>query len=146
MPVSLRSRFWTHALTAVAAAWLFAMAPAATAQAPAKEAGPEEVCKACHAEAFNTFAASKHGMKADHRTPANAGGCLMCHGQGALDHAAKGGGKGVGGVINPGARTVSASTKNNICLTCHQGDSRRMHWQSSVHAGRDVAGLHADLD
>jgi len=106
--------------------------------APGKES-PEEICKACHVESFNTYAGSRHSMKADARTPANRGGCLVCHGDGALEHAKKGGGRGVGGVINPGSKSVSADTKNGICLTCHQGDPARLHWQASVHAGRDVA-------
>ena len=63
------------------------------------------------------------------RAPANRGGCFTCHGAGALEHAQKGGGKGVGGVLNPARRRVSASAKNDICLTCHQG-GKRVHWSS----------------
>jgi len=105
--------------------------------APGKES-PEETCKACHLEFFDTYAASKHGTKADQRTPANRGGCLVCHGDGALEHAKKGGGRGVGGIINPGSKTLSADAKNGICLTCHQG-GKRIHWQTSTHANRNVA-------
>lgn len=120
-------------------AWLALTAPHLAAQpAPGKES-PEETCKACHLEFFNTYSASKHGTKADQRAPASRGGCLACHGDGALEHAKKGGGRGVGGIINPGSKTLAAAAKNSICLTCHKGDPRRLHWQASVHAGRDVA-------
>src|SRR6188768_1049711 len=63
--------------------------------ATTKESAPEDTCKACHEPHFNSYAASKHGTKADSRTPANRGGCFTCHGAGALEHAQKGGGKGV---------------------------------------------------
>jgi len=106
--------------------------------APGKES-PEETCKACHLDYFNTYTASKHGTKADLRTPANRGGCLVCHGDAALEHAKKGGGRGVGGIINPGSKTMAADAKNGICLTCHQGDPQRLHWKSSVHASQDLA-------
>jgi len=129
----VRDVFLLSALLLLAGAHDIAAQPA-----PGKES-PEEVCKACHQEPFSSYSSSKHGTKADLRAPANRGGCLVCHGEGALEHAKKGGGRGVGGIINPGSKTVSADTKNGICLTCHQGDTARLHWQASVHAGRDVA-------
>jgi DmsE family decaheme c-type cytochrome len=107
--------------------------PAAT-----KEPAPEDTCKACHEPHFNSYAASKHGTKADPRAPANRGGCFTCHGAGALEHAQKGGGRGVGGVVNPASKTLSATAKNDICLTCHQG-GKRIHWSTSTHASRDVS-------
>jgi DmsE family decaheme c-type cytochrome len=96
------------------------------------------VCKACHEPYFNTYTTSKHGTKTDARAPAAKGGCVACHGQGALEHAAKGGGKGVGGVINLSSKAVPAAAKNQICMTCHQG-GKRIHWPTSTHAARDVA-------
>jgi DmsE family decaheme c-type cytochrome len=129
----------SHAFRIAAmAGLLFAAASSPAARAAQTAASPEEICKACHLEAFNTFAASKHGTRADARAPASQGGCIACHGQGSIEHAQKGGGRGVGGVINPGSRTVAAEARNAICLACHQG-GKRIHWQSSLHATRDVA-------
>jgi DmsE family decaheme c-type cytochrome len=112
-------------------------APAKDAPAPAQESS-DAICKACHEPYFNTYAASKHGTVKDARAPASKGGCVACHGQGALEHAAKGGGKGVGGVLNLGSKTVPAETKNAVCMTCHRG-GKRIHWSTSTHAARDVA-------
>lgn len=100
-------------------------------------ASPEETCKGCHLESYNTYVGSKHSVKGDSRTPANRGGCLVCHGDGALEHAKKGGGRGVGGIVNPASKTLSAEAKNGICLTCHQG-GKRIHWAGSTHATRDT--------
>ena len=126
-----RALLWLSALMLLAGT-------AATAQAQPGKASPEETCKACHAEYVNTYALSKHSVKTDGRTPANRGGCLACHGDGALEHAKKGGGRGVGGIINPGSKTLAADDKNAICLTCHQG-GKRMQWSTSLHANRDTA-------
>ena len=92
--------------------------PRSDAQQTAPKESPEETCKACHEPYFNTYLTSKHGTKADARTPANKGGCFTCHGAGALEHAQKGGGRGVGGVVNPASKTLSATAKNDICLAC----------------------------
>jgi len=123
----------------VCAVWLLAGAQQLAAQpAPGKES-PEEICKACHVEKYDSFVASRHGVKTDSRTPASRGACVVCHGDSALEHAKKGGGRGVGGIVNPGSKTMAADAKNRICLACHQGDPKRTHWQASVHAGRDVS-------
>jgi len=112
--------------------------PAALAQPVPGKASPEEVCKGCHLDYFNGYAASKHSTKADGRTPANNGGCLACHGDAALEHAAKGGGRGVGGVLGFNDRKVPAQAKSAVCLNCHQG-GKRIHWASGTHANRDVS-------
>jgi DmsE family decaheme c-type cytochrome len=128
-----------RALGMLGAALLFLVAsPAALSQPVPGKASPEEVCKGCHEDRFNGYATSKHGTKADERAPASQGGCLACHGDAALEHAAKGGGKGVGGVLGFNDRKVPAETKNNVCLTCHQSGAR-INWQLSSHANNDVA-------
>jgi len=107
--------------------------------ATVQAAGPgPEVCKNCHVSQAETYQGSKHSTKTDARTPANAGACSTCHGDGT-EHVKAGGGRGVGGIKNPGGKTMPPSEKNATCLTCHQSDPRRIHWQASVHAGRDVA-------
>ena len=117
---------------------LAAVERAETQPAPAKDPSPEDTCKACHQPYFDSYAASKHGTKADARAPANRGGCFTCHGAGALEHAQKGGGKGVGGVLALGSKAVSSDAKNAVCLGCHQG-GKRLHWSSGTHANRDVS-------
>jgi DmsE family decaheme c-type cytochrome len=109
----------------------------ASAQVPGAPV-PVEVCAACHKASYETYLSHRHGMKTDARTPAARGGCETCHGDGAA-HVKAGGGRGVGGIRNPGSKTLAADAKNSVCLTCHQGDPNRLHWLSSTHAGRDVA-------
>jgi DmsE family decaheme c-type cytochrome len=118
--------------------WLLAWTQPLSAQPAPGKASPEEVCKNCHLDYFNGYAASKHGTKADPRAPASQGGCLACHGDNALEHAKKGGGRGVGGVVGFRDPKVSAEAKNGACLACHQG-GKRIHWASSAHATRDTA-------
>ena len=117
----------------------FLLAVAGTEVASAQQASPEETCKGCHEDYVAGYAATKHAVKADARTPASKDSCLTCHGQGALEHAKQQGGKGVGGIVGFNDPKISAETKNATCLGCHQGDARRIHWKDSVHAGRDVA-------
>ena len=104
----------------------------ALAQAP----GPE-VCKGCHEPAVNFYESSVHGQKGNVRGPANAGQCSTCHGDGT-EHVKAGGGRGVGGIKNPGGKSasMSADDKNAICMSCHAGGSARMHWDTSTHQAR----------
>jgi len=99
---------------------------------------PAEVCKNCHASSYETYKNHKHSIKIDPRTPASRGECVACHGDGTA-HVKAGGGRGVGGIVNPGSKTLAADAKNDICLTCHQADPRRTHWKDSTHAGRNLA-------
>ena len=141
----VRGRF-SAALAAIAGVFLLvAVAHRAETQpapakqpAPAQEPAPEDTCKGCHQPYFDTYAASRHGTKADPNAPASRGGCFICHGAGALDHAQKGGGKGVGGVLALGSKAMSADAKNGVCLGCHQG-GKRLHWSTGTHANRDVS-------
>jgi DmsE family decaheme c-type cytochrome len=118
-----------------AAAFIAALA-ITSAPALAQAPGPE-VCANCHADYSATFHASKHGTKADSRTPAAGQACATCHGDGT-EHVKAGGGRGVGGIRNLGSKLIPAEEKTRICLTCHQSGNR-VHWQSSTHANRDVA-------
>ncbi len=105
---------------------------------PAQAAGPgPETCKNCHVSQVESYAASKHGTKGDPRSPANAGACSTCHGDGSA-HVKAGGGKGVGGIINPASKSLPSVAKNSACLTCHQG-GKRIHWAGSMHAASDVS-------
>lgn len=126
---------WLRAIGAIAFALGF-IGSALAAQPAGGIPGPE-VCKNCHQQQYDTYVTHKHGVKSDSRTPANAGGCAVCHGDGTA-HVKAGGGRGVGGIVNPGSKTLAADAKNKICLTCHQG-GKRIHWAGSTHATRDIA-------
>ena len=112
-----------------------------TAPAAAQTPGPSEICKGCHAPYVESYEASIHGKKGHPRVPANAGECAACHGKSILEHAKQGGGRGVGGIVNPGPRSkaLSAEQKSQICLTCHVGNRHLAFWESGRHRKNDVA-------
>lgn len=99
--------------------------------------GPD-VCKNCHANQTAYYTSSVHGQKGNLRGPSNAGECSTCHGDGT-QHVKAGGGKGVGGIRNPGAKTMAPDDKNATCLACHEGGSKRSHWDGSTHQTRGTA-------
>jgi DmsE family decaheme c-type cytochrome len=102
-------------------------------------AGPgPETCVKCHEDQVNYYKASVHGQKGNLRGPSNAGECSTCHAD-ATEHVKADGGKGVGGIKNPGSKTMAADDKNATCLTCHAGGSKRMHWDGSTHQVRGTA-------
>lgn len=129
--------------------WLFAMVVVpvlagglifvpGNAHAQSSAAPGPEVCATCHADAVKALAGTKHGTKADRRTPEGSGGCASCHGD-ATAHVKAGGGKNVGGMLGLNTKNVPADTINNTCQSCHKADPNRIHWQASTHANRDVA-------
>ena len=129
---------WYRAIGAIAFALSF-IGPAPAAQPAGGTPGPE-VCKSCHADQYESYMASVMSVKSDPRTPGAQGGCVVCHtenGDGTA-HVKAGGGKGVGGIINPGSKTLAADAKNKICLTCHQ-TGNRINWQGSKHQSNDLA-------
>jgi len=107
----------------------------ATAQAP----GPE-VCKACHSAYAESYEASIHGKKGHPKVPANNGECAACHGDGSA-HVKAGGGRGVGGIVNPSPRSKSLTpeARANICLSCHSDNRHLAFWDSGRHRKNDVA-------
>lgn len=129
-----------------AALCLLAMAQPAPAQdaakAPRKDLAlkGDAVCTRCHGadDEYPVLAigATKHGTVADKRTPT----CTSCHGT-SETHINR-----PAGVSERPKPTVVFSKKggtrpevqNQTCLTCHQGD-KRTHWQTSLHASRDVS-------
>jgi DmsE family decaheme c-type cytochrome len=102
-------------------------------------AGNEAACVECHDETSDypvlSILKTRHGVKADARTPLASGhACQSCHGPSArhvenddLPTA----------VSFRGDRTPTRE-KNNACLGCHQGGAR-MHWTGSAHESRDLA-------
>jgi len=105
------------------------------------QAGPPpgaDVCKGCHEAQVAYYEASVHGQKGNLKGPSNAGACALCHGDGT-EHVKAGGGRGIGGIKNPGGKTMAADDKNGLCLTCHVGGSKRTHWAGSTHQVRGTA-------
>ena len=105
--------------------------------AAAEPPGPE-VCKGCHEPYFDSFSASTHGKTGHARSPASNGGCFACHGDGT-EHVKAGGGRGVGGIINPASKSLTGAQKDKICLTCHDGNRHLAFWDSGKHRKNDVS-------
>jgi DmsE family decaheme c-type cytochrome len=118
--------------------WLiFAYAGGAVgAEPPAEAFVGSDVCADCHQEKFEQILPSRHGQMADARTPFAQQGCETCHGPGETHAFSEG--KERGGLIVFGDRSgVEPVLQNGKCLTCHQ-DTKRMHWQGSVHEAEDL--------
>jgi len=98
--------------------------------------GPE-VCKGCHEPYFNSMANSVHGKTGHPMSPASGAGCATCHGDGTK-HVEAGGGRGVGGIVNPGSKSIPAAEKDRICLTCHESSRHLAFWDSGKHRKNDV--------
>jgi DmsE family decaheme c-type cytochrome len=97
-------------------------------------------CTRCHDDEKTDYpilpiGKTRHGTIADKRTPT----CASCHGESEA-HTRK--------LPDSETRvkpdiwfttktTTAAVDQNRTCLTCHQG-GKRIHWQSSAHATRDV--------
>ncbi len=140
MQVERTRSFHLPAVVFAGLLFLIGASPAVATEAPApagSSPGPE-VCAGCHQDRVDYFEQSVHGQTADPRTPANNGACAKCHGDGT-EHVKQGGGRGVGGIKNPGSKLMSAGEKNEICLSCHRGGSTRTHWDTSTHAARGNA-------
>jgi len=117
----------------------FIFSGAVLAQESAEKPAPDAICKGCHLDRYEAYAASKHGQKGNQRGPVNHGGCLACHGEQALEHAKQGGGKGVGGVLAFSDPKVPAETKASVCLGCHGSDRHLAFWDSGKHRKNDIA-------
>jgi DmsE family decaheme c-type cytochrome len=116
---------------------------------PEPEAAPEnysrtgaDTCLKCHDEtsAFPVMAIFKtpHGLKSDPRTPMAGLQCEACHGPSARHTA-----RIRGDEVRPPPplfgthSTASTDEKNQVCLDCHQGDTRR-HWAGSEHDNAEI--------
>lgn len=134
----------TALLGGLAAALCFAAAAHAAADkdpAQAKDLAlkGDAKCTRCHdeTEEYPVLAIGKtrHGVRADARTPT----CTSCHGD-SDSHANSPKGKRppkperMFGKTSP----TLADERSRACLSCHQG-GKRIHWQTSAHAGGEVA-------
>lgn len=98
-------------------------------------------CTRCHDEAdapaLLSIGKTRHGSRADSRAPT----CTSCHGESDAHTAKVDNGKErppVDRLFGKSSKTPVAA-RNEACLTCHQKDAKRSHWEGSVHQSRDVA-------
>jgi len=117
------------------------------AEPSAEVVDKDAVCTRCHDENENkpilSIYQTPHGNRADARSPS----CQSCHGESAKHL----GGASTDGVRPPpdvifGAKSTSAAYKpsdakdqNVACLSCHEKDPTRTHWQGGAHQVGDLA-------
>lgn len=106
-------------------------------------------CTGCHDEADDTkptmldlrpsvlaIGKTRHGVMADSRNPT----CTDCHGESKTHIDYKGKDKPPKPDRTFGkTSTTSALAKTEACLSCHQADAKRSHWEGSAHQSKDVA-------
>jgi len=101
----------------------------------------DAVCTRCHDESESrpvlSIYQTKHGVKADSRTPT----CQSCHGESEKHLKGDPNVKGRAApdiIFKRGTYSASeASTQGEACLSCHDS-GKRAHWMGSQHQGRDV--------
>ncbi len=95
----------------------------------------DKVCTTCHDASWEkpilSIYQTKHGVKADGRTP----GCQTCHG--VSDGHLKSPSTSPDVVFGANAQN-SAKDKNAVCMTCHKAGNRT-HWASSAHDSNGLA-------
>lgn len=103
---------------------------APTAFAQTSEA---EACAVCHKAAVDTFAVTKHGVKADAKTPSGKGkDCVACHTD-AAEHL-----KDPSKMPTAMTKRASGQAKSETCQSCHKG-GHVLEWTGSAHDRNDVA-------
>jgi len=122
-----------RALAAAAGVFLCSQAPALAADTLVRG---DEKCMACHAsvkaDAVAGIAMTRHGDKADARTPS----CSSCHG-GSDKHMTSGGAEKPDRVFK-GHGKASPEAVNGACLGCHESGARN-HWAGSKHERENLA-------
>ena len=122
-----------------------ASGPAAAPTGPATGAGTQvqapqtgyvgaDTCVVCHENYDKTIEATKHGFRANERTPAARQGCESCHGPGQahVDDDDK------GHILKFGDTKVDAKTGNETCLSCHTRGPHAL-WDGSAHDSRNMS-------
>ena len=112
----------------------------APAKSPAQMIDKDSECTRCHDENDKTPILSiyqtAHGNKADTRTPS----CQSCHGESLKHLSSKSNAPDVIFGSKKGAYSPNeVKGQNTACLTCHEKDPKRTHWQGGAHQAADVA-------
>ena len=119
-----------------------------TKMTAANSQSKDAVCTKCHdaseLKPVLSIYQTKHGVKGDARTPS----CQSCHGE-STDHVKNTGGKATRNTPDVvfGAKRGSsgayapseAKLQNTACLSCHDKDTKRTHWDGGAHNVNDVA-------
>jgi len=118
---------------------LAADAPPQRGKAATAVLNKDAVCTKCHDESEKkpvlAIYQTKHGVKGDSRTP----GCQSCHGE-SQNHLAQKGKTAPDVVFKKGAFTATETkVLNDACLSCHDKDAKRTHWEGGAHQTGDVA-------
>jgi len=97
-------------------------------------------CTRCHDEneikPILSIYQTAHGNKADSRTPS----CQSCHGESEKHLSGKSAAPDVVFGATSGAYSPSeVNEQNTACLSCHEKDPTRTHWQGGAHQVADVA-------
>jgi DmsE family decaheme c-type cytochrome len=108
----------------------------AASMSPAADAGTR-TCLTCHGSDPKVTAILKSPMAVvgDPRTPFAQGGCVSCHGPSANHIAMK---APFPDIVFAGPHKSSAKDRNEVCLSCHQGNPMVMNWEGS---GMQRAGV-----
>jgi len=113
------------------------------AKSPAQQLDRDSVCTNCHDENESkpilAIYQTAHGNKADSRTPS----CQACHGESEKHLSSKsaapdilfGNKRGTSSAFSPSV----VKDQNTACLSCHEKDQKRTHWQGGAHQVADVA-------
>lgn len=115
-------------------------AGSAAAKSPAKALDRDSECTRCHDEnetkPILSIYQTAHGNKADSRTPS----CQSCHGESEKHLSSKSVAPDVIFGAKKGVFTPNGvKDQNTACLTCHEKDQKRTHWQGGAHQVADVA-------
>jgi DmsE family decaheme c-type cytochrome len=101
----------------------------------------DSVCTRCHDENESkpilSIYQTAHGNKADSRTPS----CQSCHGESEKHLSSKSEAPDIiFGKKKVGSHAPNeAKDQNKACLTCHDKDQKRTHWEGGAHQVADVA-------
>jgi DmsE family decaheme c-type cytochrome len=112
-----------------------------TTKSPAQAIDRDSVCTTCHdeneAKPILSIYQTAHGNKADSRTPS----CQSCHGQSEKHLSSKSAAPDViFGAKTTGAFSPNtAKEQNTSCLSCHEKDPTRTHWQGGDLQAADLA-------
>ena len=116
------------------------LAATASAKSPAQMIDRDSECTRCHDEnetkPILSIYQTAHGNKADARTPS----CQSCHGESVKHLASKSDAPDVIFGAKKAVYTPNKTQDQNVaCLSCHEKDPKRTHWQGGAHQAADLS-------